>query len=147
MGMQMDRHFHGRFQAAHELIGVERGQQTGHVLDAEGVGAEIFELLGQIDVTVDAVNRADGITDRRFRVLAAGFYLSDRPVDVPHVVQRIEDAEDVDAVCGGPFDEPLEHIVRIVAIADQVLPAEQHLELRIAAWRREARAAVPRDPL
>ena len=29
--MQMDRHFHGSFQAAHQLIGIERGQQTGTV--------------------------------------------------------------------------------------------------------------------
>ena len=129
MGMQMDRHFHGGFQAAHQLIGVERGQQTGHVLDAERVGAEIFELLGQIDKAVDAVNRADGIADRRFHMFAAGFYFTDRPFDVPHIVQRIEDAEDVDAICGGPFDEPFEDIVGIMAIAHEVLPAEQHLQL------------------
>ena len=64
-------------------------------------------------------------------MFAAGFYFSDGPVDVAHVVQRIEDAEDVDAVCGGPFDEPLQHVVGIVAVADEVLPAEQHLQLRI----------------
>ena len=84
-----------------------------------------------IDKTVDAVDRTDGIADGGFDMFAAGFHFSHGPFDVADIVQRVEDAEDVDAVGGGPFDEPFQHIVGIMAIADEVLPAQQHLELGI----------------
>ena len=53
------------------------------------------------------------------------------PIEVPHVVERVEDAEDIDAVRGRTFDEPLHHVIGVMAIADEVLPAQQHLKLGV----------------
>src|SRR5689334_12071585 len=122
--MQMDRDLHRRLQSAYEMIGIEGGQQAGHVLDAERVSADILQLFGEIDVPVDVVDWADRITDRGFRMFAAGLYLADRSIHVPYVVECIEDAEYVDAVRGGALDEPLQHVVGIVPIADEVLSAQ-----------------------
>ncbi len=64
-------------------------------------------------------------------MFAAGFDLTDGSVHVADVVQGVEDAEDVDAVCGRPFDEPFQHVVGIMPIADEVLPAQQHLQFGV----------------
>ena len=61
--MEMDRDFDGRFQPSDQMIGIERREQSRHVLDTERVGAQIFELLGHGDEPVDVVDGADGITD------------------------------------------------------------------------------------
>ena len=143
--MQMDRDLYRRFDTAYEVIGIERRQEPGHVFDTEGIRAQIFELLGHVDETVDAVDGTDGIADGGFDMFAAGFHFSHGPFDVANIIQRVEDAEDVDAIGGGPFDEPFQHIVGVVSISDQVLPAEQHLELGIG--HAHVGRAVPRDPL
>ena len=129
--MQMDRDLYRRFHTAYEVIGIERRQKPGHVFDAERVGSQILELFRDVDKTVHAVDGTDGIADGGFDMFAAGFHFSHGPFDVADIVQCVEDAKDVDAIGGGPFDEPFQHIVGIVPISDQVLPAEQHLELGI----------------
>ena len=97
----------------HQLIGVERGQQACHVFDAERIGAEIFQLPGEVDVTIDVVDRAHRITERRFGMLAAGLHFTDRPVHIAHVVERVKDAKDVNPVGRRAFDESLEHVIGI----------------------------------
>jgi hypothetical protein len=129
--MQMDRDLHRCLDPAYEVIGVERRQEPGHVFNAERVGAQILQLFSQVDKTVHAVDGTDGIADGGFDMFAASFHFSHGPFDVADIVQCVEDAEDVDAIGSGPFDEPFQHIVGIVPISDQVLSPEQHLELGI----------------
>ncbi|TKS64418.1 MAG: hypothetical protein EWM73_00498 [Nitrospira sp.] len=129
--MQMDRDLYRRFDTAYEVIGIERRQEPGHVFDAERVGSQILQLFRHVDEAVHAVDGTDGIADGSFDMFAAGFHFSHGPFDVADIVQCVEDAKDVDAIGGGPFDESFQHIVGIVPISDQVLPAEQHLELGI----------------
>jgi hypothetical protein len=42
--MQMERDYR-RFDAAYEVIGIERCQEPGHVFDAERVGSQILKLF------------------------------------------------------------------------------------------------------
>ena len=64
-------------------------------------------------------------------MFAAGFHLTDGPFEIADIVQRVEDAEDVDAIRRRPFDELFQHVIGIVPIADEVLAAEQHLQLGV----------------
>ena len=47
---------------------------------------------------------------------------------VARVVHGIKDAEDVHAVFDGALDEALHHVIGVVAVAEQVLAAQQHLQ-------------------
>ena len=58
-----------------------------------------------------------GLLDRRGRGL-----------EVADVVERVEDAEDVDAVLGRLVDEAAHDIVAVVTVADDVLAAQEHLQ-------------------
>ena len=53
--------------------------------------------------------------------------------EVALVVEGVEDAEDVDPHFGRLLDEGLHHVVRVVAVPDEVLSAEEHLKFRLAA--------------
>ena len=131
MRVKMQRNLDGGLQPTDQVVGVEGGQESGHVFDANRIRPQIFQLPGQIHKPVDAMDWADGVADRGFRMFATGFHFAHGPIEIPHVVQGVEDAEDIDAIRGRPFDEPLHYVVGVMAIADQVLPAQQHLELRV----------------
>jgi hypothetical protein len=76
---------------------------TGHVFDAQHVGSGLFELLGQADVVAEVVatpgrlGEVAGVTDGRLADLARLPDSLDGHPHVLHPVQRVEDAEDVDA--------------------------------------------------
>ena len=141
--MQVDRHADRRLEAADELVRVHRREQPGHVLDAEGVGAEILQASGQIDEPVNAVHRARGVADRGLHVLVRAADGGDGGFHVADVVQGVEDAENVHAVGGSPLDEGVHHVVGIVAIAHQILPPQQHLEPRIGHDALDRAQAFP----
>jgi hypothetical protein len=64
---------------------------------------------------------------------------------VARVVHGVEDAEDVHAVFDGALHEALHHVIGVVAVAEQVLAAEQHLQ-RVFGIAFSARAGGPTGP-
>ena len=124
----MDRDVDLGLDRLDQFVGVVGRQQAGHVLDADGIGPHAGELFRHLDKVGVVMNRADGVADRGLGDLAG---LLDRVHRGPHVagiVEGVEDAEDIDAVGRGPFDEGLEHVIGIVAVAKDVLTPQQHLE-------------------
>ena len=55
----------------------------------------------------------------------------DRGLEIPQVVHRIENPEHIHTVVRRAFDEALDDIVPVVAVAKDVLCAKQHLHRRI----------------
>ena len=105
-----------------------RRQNAGHVLDGDGVNAGLQQLFGEVEPGLQGVRRAGGV---RKRTLGVGAVAADRlqgGLHVARVVHGIEDAEDVHAVFDGALHEALHHVVGVVAVAEQVLAAEQHLQ-------------------
>ena len=87
-----------------------------------------LELLRLLGAHVGRVDRADRVADRALGVAAGLLHGLDRGLEVPQVVEGVEDAEDVHAVLDGELAELLDDVVRVVAVADDVLPAQQHLQ-------------------
>jgi hypothetical protein len=67
----------------------------------------------------------------------------DGPAHVAHVVERVENAKDVDAVGVGADDKALQDVVGIVLVADDVLAAQQHHEGRVGYAGFEPSNALP----
>ncbi len=86
---------------------------------------------------------ADGVADGALGVAARLLDGLDRGLEVPEVVECVEDAEDVHAVLDGELAELLDDIVRVVAVADDVLAAEEHLEGRLLEALLELAKALP----
>ncbi len=108
------------------------------------VAAHGFHLLGLRHERVDGVHRAGGVGDGALSMLAGGFHRFDGHAQVTHIVHRIEDAEHVDAIHCCLGDEGLDHVVAVVAVAQQVLAAQQHLQAGVRQRRAQFAQALPR---
>ena len=62
---------------------------------------------------------------------------------VAHVVQRVENADDVDAVLHGILHELAHHVVGIVLIAQDVLAPQQHLQLGVGHLGADLAQSLP----
>ena len=71
VAVHVDRQADLVLERPHHLLGAERREHARHVLDADGVGAELLELLRVLEVGVERVHRADGVADRALEVAAA----------------------------------------------------------------------------
>ena len=89
------------------------------------------------------MHRTDRIADGTFDDLARFESRLDARLHVADIVHGIEDAENIDATASGALDERLNDIVRIVSIADHVLPAEEHLKARLGHGRAQLAEPFP----
>ncbi len=133
MRVEVDRDRDLVLQRRDQRLRRRRLDQPAHILDGEDVGARGLEFLGQPHIIAQRIFRpvrvvdVAGITEGR---LAETARLEHRIHGDPHVldpIERIEDAEDIDPGLGGAVDEFLDHVVRIVGIADPVRGPDQHL--------------------
>ncbi len=132
------------FQRAHQFTGGVWSQQTGHVLDRHRVATHGFHLLGLGDEGLDGVHRTGGIGDGALCVFAGSLHRFDGHAQVTHIVHRIENAEHVDAVHRCLGDESFDHVVAVMAIAEQILPAQEHLQTGVGQRRTQLAQALPR---
>ena len=100
-----------------ELFRRAGAQQPRHVLDREDVGAGFDDLLGQPQVVVERVQvfgrveQVAGVAERHLGDAGAGGeHRVDGRAHLGHVVEGVEDAEDVDAGGGGLAHERIRHL-------------------------------------
>src|SRR5262249_14341613 len=131
-GMNVDvnkRVLAARFlDALHDVVSGLRFEERGHVLDADGIAAEILESFGHLDKLLDRVQRRNGVTKGALRVLAGAPNSLQGAAQITDVVEGVEDPKDIHAVLGRLIDEAIDDSILVVAIAEQILAAEKHLE-------------------
>ncbi len=93
------------------------------------MAAHFFQVLGQADEVFRRVDGAGGVAQRALHMGAGFDGLVHRYLDVAQVVQRVENADDIDAVFHGFAHKGPDNIVGIVLIAQQILAPQQHLQL------------------
>ena len=64
-------------------------------------------------------------------------------LEVPQVVEAVKDTDDVDTVGNGLLHKVLYHVISVMIVAEDVLSAEQHLELGILKALTELPQPVP----
>ncbi len=90
------------------------------------------------------MRRAGGIAQRALGVGAVAAHRLQGGFHIARVVHGIEDAEHVHAVFYRAFDEAFHHIIGVVAITEQVLAAQQHLQGGLRHGLFEFAQAQPR---
>ena len=134
-----------------EPLGGRGAEQARHVLDGDDVRAGVDDLVGEPQVVVEGVEVLGGV-EQVARVaerhLCNGVAGREHRVDgrshLRHVVQRVEDPEDVDTGRSGLAHEGVGDLRRIRGVADGVAPAEQHLDVHVGQGFAEGREALPR---
>ena len=111
--------------------------------------AELLELPGKGDVVLQRIfgprfiQNIAGIADGGLAD-SAGFESGvERNAHVVNGVERIENAEDIDALAMGLGDKAPDDIIRIGCIADGVCAAKEHLEANIRDALAEPPQALP----
>ena len=74
------------------------------------------------------MQRADGVTDGALRVLARLFHRLNAGLKIPHIVERVKNAEHVHSIGGSLLHKALHDSIFIVTVSQQVLAAKQHLQ-------------------
>ncbi|CNV10805.1 Uncharacterised protein [Salmonella enterica subsp. enterica serovar Bovismorbificans] len=72
--------------------------------------------------------RTGGVREGALGVRAVAAHRAERRFHIARVVHGVKDAEDVHAVFHRAFDEAFHHVIGVMAVAEQVLAAQQHLQ-------------------
>ena len=131
VGVQVDGHIHVLLQTLDQRVSVHGQQQVSHVLDAQGVGAHLLQLLGHLHEVILVVDGGDGVGEGSLDDTAVLLGGLDGLLQVAHVVQSVENTDDVNAVFDGLAAESVHHVVGVVLVAQNVLAAEEHLQLGV----------------
>ena len=144
MGVQLDRQLRGRLQRADQAVRLIGNQQACHILDADGIGSHALDLFCDVHPVVQRVGVAQRIGQGYLRVsafLVAGLH---RAFQVAQIVQAVKDTDDIDSVCDGLLYEVFHHIVRVMAVSQNILASEKHLQLRVLESRSQLSQSLPR---
>ncbi len=133
----------GLLDTADDVVRRLRLQQCSHVLQRDRLGAHVEQLTGELHVALGGVQRGDRVADGALRVLAGLLDGLHRVRHVARVVQCVEDAEDVHAVLRRLVDETLHHFILVVAVAQQVLAPQQHLQPGVGHQLAERPQTLP----
>ena len=107
--------------------GKEHGHRvlhTGHILKVNGLDAHVHIAFRDIDIEFVVMCGAGGVEQVGGDLLAGLQRRADRRLAVASVHQSVEDQELVDPGLGGAVDKVFYHIVGILVIAYNILPAQ-----------------------
>ena len=147
-------HVHGQVEAfaerGHKFLGGARPKQSGHVLDADHVGTAFDDLIGEAQVVVKGVQifgwveQVACVADGDLGQGSAGIqHRVDGWTHLRHVVEGVEDAEDVHAGVGRLAHEGVGDLGRVRGVADGVAAAQQHLQVDVRQGFAQRGEALP----
>ena len=137
-------------QRLHQFECCIRLAQPGHILDSQEMGAQLLKLLGQPEVIFERVLRpafvqnVAGIANRGFTHRARFERRVNGHAHVVNGIERIEDAENVDALGVSFTDEFNDDIIGIRGVTHGVCAAQEHLKANIGNALAENTQPVPR---
>ena len=121
-----------------------RKQKSGHILDTDGISSHLLDALCHGYPVIQGVGVAQGVGKRDLNVTAFLTGSIDRCLKVTKVVQTVENTDNVNTVGDGLLNEVLNYVVGIVTISQDVLAAEQHLQLRVFETGTKLTETLPR---
>ena len=135
VGMEDQRHIaDGVLDALDEVLCLIRAHRACHILQADGVKAHVLELFAHLDILFHGVDRALRVGDAAGSngVLAAVFLVASSAV---LMLRKSFSASKIRRMSMPFFDRQLDelfhNVVVIVLVAEQVLSAKEHLQLRV----------------
>ena len=129
--MQVDWKLCSFLQGLYQLCRRIWSQQSCHVLDTQGISAHVLNPLGNILPVVQGVGIAQGVAQCNLRMSffpVGGLYSC---LQVADIIQTVKDTDNINTVGNGLLYKVLHNIVCIMVISQDVLSAEQHLQLGV----------------
>ena len=142
--MHINRNFDVLLECGNQVIALLRRHNARHILNAQRVAAHGFDLPAERNEHLQIVDRTQCVTDTALCMAACLEAFVYGGLDVAQIVQRIENTDDIHAVLDALADKTAHGIIRIMVIAEQVLTAQQHLQLGILHVRFDLAQTLPR---
>ena len=106
--------------------------------------AGVRNALGVLDIVFVGKDGAGGVADGNLRVTALFVCRPDGGFQVFDIIERVKNADDVDAVGDRALHQILDAVIRVMAVAQHILSAEQHLQLGVGTVILDGAQALPR---
>ena len=142
--MHINRNFDVLLECGNQIIALLRRHDARHILNAQRVAAHGFDLPAERNEHLQIVDRTQRIADTALCMAACLETFVHSGLDVAQIVQRIENTDDIHAVLDALADKTAHGIIRIMVIAEQVLTAQQHLQLGVLHVRFDLAQTLPR---
>lgn len=107
------------------------------------MAADFLHLSSHVHEHGNTVHRAGRIADGTLGVLACRLDGLHGHAQVAYVVQGVEDAEYIHAVGCRTRHEGTDHVIGVVAVAQRILAAQQHLQPGIGQGLAQSAQALP----
>ena len=127
MALNVDGYRHRGLEPPYQLMAGIGRQQPRHVLDADRIGAQVFDPPRQIDPQIQGVHRAHGVGQGALGMTTLLAHRTQGGLQIADVVHGVEHPEHIHSVDRCALHETLHHIVGVVAIPQDVLSPKQHL--------------------
>jgi hypothetical protein len=143
LAVEADRQAARLAHALHELPGLRRVERAGRVVDEHARGPELAQVVGALEEHLGLPRRAGAVHEPHGQLLARRADGVGGLAQVLEVVERVVEAEDVDAAPGRARDEALHEVGGDRPRADEEAAAQRHPQRRGAA-RADRPDALPR---
>ena len=131
MGVQIDGKTGSFLQCTHQFICSIGSQKTRHILDTQGICAHIFDSSGNVSPVIQSIGITQSIAECDLGMalfLLRSFYCR---LQIPDIIQTVKNTNNINTVCNGLLYEVFHYIICIMIITQDILSAEQHLQLGI----------------
>ncbi len=134
MGVQLDGQLGILLHGCNQLGSLIGNQQSRHILDTDGIGTHLLDLFRHIRPILQRIGIAQSVGQSNLCMAPALLLLHpvggvNRLLQIGQIVQTVKDTDDINAVGNGLLYESVHHIVCIGSVTQDVLTAEQHLQL------------------
>ena len=114
-------------QARNQLIDIVWRNDARHIFYAQRIGPLILDGFSQGYPAVHGMYRTGGIRKRALGMRTLFFHRGYCLEQITRIIHGIEHPEHIHTIGHGPLNKFINNIIRIMAVAKQVLPAQQHL--------------------
>ena len=144
MRMQFDRDICSSLESLDKDLSVIGKKKSRHILDADGIGAHLLDLTGNVHPICLCISVTDRISKRDLGMSALRLRRSDGSFKVPQIVEAVKNSDPVNAVGDRLLYEILHYVVAVMAVAEKVLAAQQHLKRGLLKSGFKFSESVPR---
>ena len=141
--MHLDRNIHRSLKRRHQFGCLVWTQEACHIFYTDRIGTHILDSLGKVNPVIQGVGVSKGVGHSD---LGLGLFLvcrADGRLQVADIIHTVKDTDDINSVRYGFLNKIFYHVIRVWTVAQNILPTEKHLQLRILESVAELAESVP----
>ena len=134
--MQLDRKLCRRLHGFDELLSLVWNQESCHVLDTDRISTHLLDVLCHLHPVFKCICITQCVRQSDLRLTAPLSLLDSiccihSALQIPKIIKTVENTNDIDSVCNRFLNKLSNNVICIVAVAQNILTPEKHLQFRV----------------